>query len=49
MQLSNPAEANNQIVVLADYCNEILSVAHDGVSGCLGINKSYNHILHYFF
>lgn len=39
----------SQIVIPVGYRPQILSVAHDGLAGHLGINKTYSRILRHFF
>lgn len=41
--------AVKQIIVLTCYRKDVLSLAHDFISGHLGINKTYNKILPDFF
>ena len=38
-----------QIVIPTEYRTEIISVAHDGLAGHMGVTKTYNQILQYFF
>ena len=46
-----PDQCNSleQIVVPSGYRDEILSVAHDGLAGHLGISKTLNRISQHFF
>ncbi len=38
-----------QVVVPQGFCSQVLSLAHDTISGHLGIKKTYQRILRYFF
>ena len=38
-----------QIVIPTEYRTEILSVAHDGLAGHMGVTKTYDRILQHFF
>ncbi|XP_076055291.1 uncharacterized protein LOC143033689 [Oratosquilla oratoria] len=40
---------HHQIVVPSPLCQDILSIAHDGVGGHLGVRKTYTKILSHFY
>lgn len=48
-QKSNEWNDIEQIVMPTENRRAILSIAHDGVSGHLGVTKTFNHVLRHFF
>ena len=38
-----------QVVMPSKFRDLVLSTSHDGVSGYLGVKKTYERVLHHFF